>query len=308
MSAVALPSDRSRFAPRYWPTWAGLGLGRIVAGLPYPLQMGIGRALGRMAFHLARERRHIATTNLALCFPDRDAAERERLLRAHFESLGMGVVETAMSWWTPAARLSRLARVEGLEHLQHALERGKGVILLSAHFTTLEIAGRLLALQAPFHVLYRPHKNPAFEAVMRKARELHFEKAIRRDDMRGFLRSLKGNMPVWYAPDQNYGREHSIFVTFFGVPASTITATHRLARISGAPVVPFFPERLPDDAGYRLRILPALESFPGDNEATDTQRINDLIETEVRRIPEQYLWVHRRFKTRPGKLPSPYKT
>lgn len=306
MSAVVLPADRSRFAPRYWPTWAGLGLGRIIAGLPYRLQMGIGRALGRMAFHLARERRRIAATNLALCFPDRDAAERERLLRTHFESLGMGIVETAMSWWTPASRLSELARVEGLEHLQHALERGKGVILLSAHFTTLEIAGRLLALHAPFHVLYRPHKNAAFEAVMRKARELHFERAIPRDDMRGFLRSLKSNMPVWYAPDQNYGREHSIFVTFFGVPASTITATHRLARISCAPVVPFFPERLPDDAGYRLRILPSLEDFPGKDEAADTQRINDLIEAEVRRIPEQYLWVHRRFKTRPEPGTSPY--
>ena len=141
---------------------------------------------------------------------------------------------------------------------------------------------------------------------MRKARELHFEKAIPRDDMRGFLRSLRGNMPVWYAPDQNYGREHSIFATFFGVPAATITATHRLAKISGAAVVPFFPERLPHDAGYRLRLLPALEDFPGPDEAADTQRINDLIEAEVRRIPEQYLWVHRRFKTRPGQEASFY--
>ncbi len=304
--STAPAADRARFAPRYWPTWAGLALGRAIAALPYRLQMAMGRALGRIARRLARERRQIAATNLALCFPDLDRQARERLLRAHFESLGMGIVETAMSWWTPAGRLAGLARIEGLEHLERALDRGKGVILLSAHFTTLEIGGRLLALRAPFHVLYRPHKNPAFEAVMRKARELHFEKAIPRDDMRGFLRSLRGNMPVWYAPDQNYGREHSIFATFFGVPAATITATHRLAKISGAAVVPFFPERLPHDAGYRLRLLPALEDFPGPDEAADTQRINDLIEAEVRRIPEQYLWVHRRFKTRPGQEASFY--
>ncbi|WJW75265.1 LpxL/LpxP family Kdo(2)-lipid IV(A) lauroyl/palmitoleoyl acyltransferase [Thiohalobacter sp. IOR34] len=293
-------------APRFWPLWSGLGLGWLVAQLPYRWQMRLGRGLGALLFHTARRRRHIARTNLRLCFPELDEAARERLLRSNFAALGMGVVETAMSWWTPDARLRPLARIEGLEHLRAALAQGRGVILLSAHFMTLEIGGRLLALEAPFHVLYREHKNPLFERVMRRARERHFEKAIPRDDMRGFLRSLKANMPVWYAPDQNYGREHSIFVTFFGIPAATISATHRLARISGAPVVPFFPERLADDAGYRLRLLPALADFPSGDEAADTQRINDLIEAEIRRIPEQYLWVHRRFKTRPEGEKTPY--
>ncbi|MFN2309700.1 MAG: LpxL/LpxP family Kdo(2)-lipid IV(A) lauroyl/palmitoleoyl acyltransferase [Gammaproteobacteria bacterium] len=302
----ATPVQSSLWSPRYWPVQAGLALGRLAARLPFPVQIGLGKLLGRLAYGLMPARRRIARTNIDLCFPDLDTTARQRLLHAHFQSLGIGVIETAMSWWTPAHRLRGLAQVEGLEHLQAALTHGHGVILLSAHFTTLEIGGRLLSLHTPFHVLYRPHKNAAFEAEMQTARARHFEKAISRDDMRALLRSLKANLPVWYAPDQNYGREHSIFVAFFGIPASTITATARLARISGARVVPFFQERLPGAAGYRLRLSPALEHFPSDDEAADTQRINDLIEAEIRKIPAQYLWAHRRFKTRPAGTPSLY--
>ena len=287
-------------------TRTGLALGRAAARLPWRTQMRIGRRLGRALMPLAGRRRHIAEVNLRLCFPELNEAERQRLLRRHFESLGMGLMETAFTWFGRDDRFEGLARIEGLEHLDLALEQGRGVILLSAHFTTLEIAGRLLARERRFHVLYREHKNSLFEAVMRASRERLFEKAIPRDDMRGFIRSLKAGRAVWYAPDQNYGREHSVFVDFFGVPAATITATHRLARISGAPVVPFFPERLPDDTGYRLRLLPALDDFPTDDAIADTRRINALIEDAVRRCPEQYLWVHRRFKTRPPGMPAPY--
>lgn len=301
------PFQSALWSPRYWHVQAGLALGRLVARLPFPVQIGLGKALGWLAYLLMPGRRRVARTNIHLCFPELDVRARRRLLRGHFQSLGIGVIETAMSWWAPAERLRGLARVEGLEYLRAALANGHGVILLSAHFTTLEIGGRLLSLHAPFHVLYRPHKNAAFEAVMQAARARHFEKAISRDDMRAMLKSLKANMPVWYAPDQNYGREHSIFVSFFGIPASTITATARLARISGAEVVPFFQERLPGTAGYRLRLYPALVNFPTDDEAADTQRINDLIEAEIRKIPAQYLWAHRRFKTRPAGEPALYK-
>jgi len=301
------PSQASLWSPRYWPVHIGMALGWLVAQLPFRVQMALGRALGTLAYYLMPGRRRIARTNLGLCFPELDSDARRELLRAHFRSLGLGVIETAMSWWTPAAQLRDLAQPEGLEHLRAALTTGHGVILLSAHFTTLEIGGRLLSLQTPFHVLYRRHKNAAFEAVMQRARARHFEKAISRDDMRGMLKSLKANMPVWYAPDQNYGAEHSIFVSFFGIPASTITATARLARISGARVVPFFQERLSGAGGYRLKLYPALDNFPTDDEAADTQRINDLIEAEIRKIPAQYLWAHRRFKTRPPGAAPVYK-
>ncbi len=292
-------TDSHLFHPRYWPTWLGLGLMWCLAQLPFAWQLAIGRGLGLLSERVSPRRKRIAAINLALCFPDKSEAERRALLHGHFVSLGIGAVETAMSWWTPAARLRKRVQIEGLEHLQRAHEAGKGVILLSGHFTTLEIGGRLLALHAPFHVHYREHKNPVFEAVMKRAREARFEKAIPRGNMRAMVRSLKENTAVWYAPDQNYGAEHSVFVPFFGVPAATITATSRLARMTGAAVVPFFQERLPGTRGYRLTLLPALTDFPSDDDAADAARVNGIIEDAIRRAPEQYLWTHRRFKTRP---------
>ncbi|MGD8313025.1 MAG: LpxL/LpxP family Kdo(2)-lipid IV(A) lauroyl/palmitoleoyl acyltransferase [Gammaproteobacteria bacterium] len=292
---------------RYWPTWIGLGLLRCLCRLPYPWQIAVGRRLGRLSLQLARRRRGIAETNLSLCFPEWTVAERRRLLEEHFVSLGIGILEMAMSWWGTERQLRKLFTLEGLDNLREALDKGKGVILLSAHFTTLEIGGRLLSLQAPFHVLYREHKNAAFESVMQAARTRNFDKAIPRGDLRGMLKSLGQNMPVWYAPDQDHGADHSLFVPFFGAPAATLTAVSRLARLSGAAIVPFFQVRLPGDRGYRLTLSPALADFPGESIEQDLHRVNALIEERVRERPEQYLWVHRRFKTRPPGMPDVYK-
>lgn len=289
----------SHFSPRYWPTWAGLALLWSMAHLPYRWQLCAGRMLGRWMLLLQPRRRHIAAVNLALCFPQLSEQERRTLLRHHFESLGISLMETAMSWWMPDARLRPLAHIEGLEHLDHALTRGHGVILLSAHFTTLEIGTHLLAIHARFHAMYRAHKNALFEAVMKRAREARCEKAIASDDVRGMLQSLQQNIAVWYASDQNYGHKHSIFVPFFGVAAATNPAPVRLAKISGAPIVPFFIQRLPEAQGYRLVLLPALENIPGTSVENDMRYIHHLIEEQVRKTPEQYLWVHRRFKDRP---------
>lgn len=279
----------------------------LIAQLPYRAQLTLGGLLGRILYHASPARRHIAAVNLAVCFPDLSKPARADLLRRHFASLGTSAVETAMSWWTPDERLRRLAHIEGLEHLEQAQKAGKGVILLSGHFTTLEIGAHLLAMQVQFHAMYREHKNPLFDAVMRHARERRCEHAIPRGDVRALLNSLKMGLPVWYAPDQNYGREHSIFVPFFGIPAATITSTSRLARLSGAPVVPFFQVRLPHGQGYRLTLHPALQNFPSGDITQDTLRINQIIEQQIRHAPEQYLWVHRRFKSRPPGSPGIYR-
>lgn len=292
-------------APRHWPTWLGLGLMRLAAALPHPLQLGMGRVFGVILWALPLPQRRIARTNLGLCFPELSEAERARLLRRHMLSLGISIVELAMSWWASDRRLRGLARIEGLEHLERALARGRGVLLLSAHFTTLEIGGRLLSLELPFAVMYRDQKNRLFDAVMLRGRERNFARAIHRNDVRGLLRALKDNLPVWYAPDQNYVGPQGVFAPFFGIPAATNSATARLARTSGAPVVPFFPERLPGGR-YRLHILPALETFPSDDVVKDTARVNRIIEQQVRRTPEQYFWVHRRFKNRPAGEPRYY--
>jgi KDO2-lipid IV(A) lauroyltransferase len=307
MPEVTASRPPERRAPRLWRhglTWVAAGLLWCIAQLPYRGQLVIGRGLGGLIRRWARDRRRIALTNLALCLPGYSENARQGLLDAHFASLGIALVETALGWWGSTRRLEGLTTINGLEHLEAALRLGRGAILLSAHFTTLEIGGRLLALHAPFHVLYRSHKNPVIERLQRSARRRHFEKAIPRDDLRGLLASLKQNRPVWYAPDQDFGRANSLFVPFFGIPAATLTATSRLARLSGAPVVPFFPRRLPDARGYELTLLPALDGFPGKDVEQDTRRIMGLIEERVRQQPEQYLWVHRRFKTRPpGEAP-----
>ena len=287
--------------PRYWPSWLTLGLLWCITRLPYARQMACGRLLGRLALHIARRRRRIAETNLNLCFPELTDRQRQQLLAAHFASLGIALVEFALSWWGSDEKLEPLSEIHGLEHLQSALQEGSGVILLSAHFTTLEIGGRLLSRHTPFHVLYRENKNPVIERVMGKARTRLYEKAIPRGDMKGLLKSLKENRAVWFAPDQDHGIRNSVFAPFFGIPAATLTTTSRIAAISGARVIPFFQRRLPDSRGYVLELLPALEDFPGDDAAGDTARIMQLIEAQVRQQPEQYLWTHRRFKTRPAR-------
>ncbi|HLW75045.1 MAG TPA: LpxL/LpxP family Kdo(2)-lipid IV(A) lauroyl/palmitoleoyl acyltransferase [Gammaproteobacteria bacterium] len=285
--------------PRYWPIWLLLGFVRLAILLPYRAQLALGRGLGWLLRHGARRRWRITLVNLERCFPELDPGQRERLARRHFDSMGMAFIEIGMCWWADAKRLRRLAHIEGVENLQAARAQGRGVILLSAHFTTLEIGGRLLGLCTDFHLMYRPNQNALIEEVMRRSRERHFDRAIPRNDVRLMLKSLKDGKPVWYAPDQGYRGKNSEMVPFFGIPAPTNTATSRLARTSGAPVVPFFVERLPGAQGYALTLEPALMDFPTDDVAADALRINKLLEERIRRVPEQYLWSHDRFKVVP---------
>ncbi len=217
--------------------------------------------------------------------------------------------EFALGWWAPDAKLRDLVTMEGLEHLRAAFERGHGVILLSAHFTTLEIGGRFIAMQAgdlPLNAMYRPNENPVLERAIRDRRTRQFGTPIGRDDVRAMLRALRRNEAVWYAFDQNYRRKHRVFAPFFGVSAATNTATSRLAQTTGAAVVPFYTRRLPGTCRYVQRIDPALEGFPGDDAEADAARLNALIEGWVREAPEQYLWTHRRFRTRPRGEPKFY--
>lgn len=282
----------------------------LLIHLPYPVLLKIGEWLGALMYRFSRKRRHITDTNISLVFPELNQTERDTLSRDIFRSVGISLIETPLSWWGSKKRLTPLCQIEGLEHLQAALAEGKGVILLSAHFTCLEIGGRLLSLQQPFAVMYKRHRNALFEHKMKHARELHFQSAIQRHDIRGLVRILKQNHACWYAPDQDFGPKHSLFAPFMGITAATLEAPMRLAKMSGAKVVPFFPQRRADGRGYQLSILPALDNFPsgdGPNDLfADATRINSIIEKQIRRAPEQYLWLHRRFKTRPKGEPGLY--
>lgn len=273
--------------------------------LPYRWQMRLGRQLGRLMGRIGKSRRHIARVNLSLCLPELSAAEREQLLDRHLEAVGMAMMEMALSWWMPTPRLRSLAHIEGMEHLHAALQRGRGAILLIGHFTTMPVIARALAHTIPLHVTYRRDKNPLYQAMYERVYRRRGE-LIAHTDLRAMFRALKKNETLWYAPDQNYAGKHSAFVPFFGVPASTITATSRIAQTSGAPVIPVLAQRLPDDKGYRITLQAPLEDFPGADEVSDAARILRVIEGHVRQIPEQYLWVHRRFKTRPPREKSVY--
>ncbi|MFL6578607.1 MAG: LpxL/LpxP family Kdo(2)-lipid IV(A) lauroyl/palmitoleoyl acyltransferase [Povalibacter sp.] len=289
-------SASSVLHPRYWPTWLALGGLRLFEPLPYPLLIWLGRRLGDLMTLLPLKFVRTARRNLELCFPEKPIAEREAILREHFRSIGIGLFETAMAWWSPDERIRKLTQLEGLEHLEAALAKGKGALLLSAHFTTLEIGARSLCARVAANIMYRPTSNPVLENFLSRNRSLRAKRAIPRDDIRTLIGALKANEPVWYAPDQSYRKKGAEMVRFFGIPAATNTATSRLARMTGAAVLPYFPERLPGSKGYRMVIYPMLENFPSDSAVADAERFNQLIETQARRVPEQYLWIHRRFK------------
>lgn len=293
--------------PRFWPLWLGMGLLWLVVQLPYRWLLVLGRGLGGLMYHLAGSRRRIAARNLELCFPELSVGERQRLLRENFASTGMTFFEMAISWWWPVERLKRLGTVEGLEHLRQAEADGQGVILMALHFTTLEMGGALLCMQQDMYGMYRAHKNPLFDFIQRHGREQRLLGAIERDDVRGMLKVLRAGGVVWYAPDQDYGAQRSLFVPLFGVQAATVTATSKFARLGRARVVPFTQTRLADGSGYKVTVHPALADFPGESEEADCLRINQWIEQAIRQQPEQYLWAHRRFKTRPAGEPKLYR-
>ncbi|MGE4474669.1 MAG: lipid A biosynthesis lauroyl acyltransferase [Stutzerimonas sp.] len=306
--------DRPRFRayflhPRFWLLWLGLGLLWLLVQLPYAALLRLGRVLGALMYRVAGSRRRIARRNLELCFPRLDEAARERLLKDNFASTGIAFFEMAMSWWWPRARLQRLAHIEGLEHLQAAQAEGRGVILMALHFTTLEIGAALLGQRHTIDGMYREHKNQLFDYIQRRGRERHNldASAIEREDVRGMLKVLRAGRAIWYAPDQDYGRKQSLFVPLFGIPAATVTATTKFARLGRALVLPFTQERLADGSGYRLVIHPPLADFPGESEEADCLRINRWVEQVVSATPEQYLWAHRRFKTRPEGEASLYR-
>ncbi|WP_249676401.1 lipid A biosynthesis lauroyl acyltransferase [Pseudomonas abieticivorans] len=305
--------DRPRFKrsflhPRFWPLLLGLGLLWLVVQLPYRVLLVIGRLLGLGMYQVAGERRMIAERNLELCFPQLPLVERRRLLKENFASTGIAFFEMAMSWWWPKARLARLAHIEGLEHLQAAQRDGQGAILMAFHFTTLEIGAALLGQRHTIDGMYREHDNPLFDFVQRQGRERHNldSLAVEREDVRGMLKLLRKGRAIWYAPDQDYGAKQSVFVPLFGIEAATVTATSKFAALGKARVIPFTQQRLADGSGYRLVIHPPLEDFPGENEAADCLRINQRVEAAIRECPSQYLWTHRRFKSRPPGAPRLY--
>lgn len=261
--------------------------------------------MGRTTFLFLRERRRIIMVNLRLCFPEFSKTQLKKLAVAHHEAVGIGIFETCMAWWAPDRKLPRFI-IEGSEHLEKASARGKGVILLTAHFTTLEICGRYVTDTFTMGGLFREPDNPVVAREMHRRRIDKMSVAVQMDDLRGLIRALKGGHTIWYAPDQSKKTKFSAILPFFSEPAITNTATSRLAEMTGSAVVPFFGERRPDGS-YVLRILPPLEDFPSADPKADALRTNQLMEKYIRLCPEQYFWIHRRFKRRGREYKNVYR-
>jgi len=287
------------FHPRFWPTWLGVAFLRLLILLPWSWQMALGKAFGVLLYNALPSRRKISCINLEIAFPKLNSKELANLNRYHFISMGQGSLEAALGWWGSDKRIKKLSHIEGLEYLETSLENDN-VILLGAHFVCLEVGGRIMAQQMPLHVTYRPHQNELIEHLVAAQRDTKYGKAIPKRNIREMIKSVKNGSPTWYATDQNYRGKGSIEVPFFGVDSPSNPGTSRLAKMTGARIMPAICVRLNKQSdsrkGYLVKFLPPLDNFPSKDLYGDTKRLNHIIEEFIKDYPEQYLWTHKRYK------------
>ena len=288
-------------------TRLGLFVAWLLHLLPLALLAPLGCAVGLLLYPLARERRNVTLTNLRLCFPQWNEAERKRIARRHFQVVARAFLEHGILWWSSKARIQKFVRVEGLEHWQAVA--GKPVIWLAPHFAGLDMGGARIITEWRGVSVYSQQKNPVFDRVLRHGRTRFVTPVLfsRQDGIRPVVKAMRKGLPLYYLPDMDFGARDAIFVPFFNVPAATITGLSRMARLARAVVVPAVTRQLPGAQGYVLCFYPAWENFPTDDVEADTRRMNAFIEERVREMPEQYYWVHKRFKTRPPGEASPYE-
>lgn len=298
--------EKSLYHPIHWPVWGFLGVMRLLVFLPLPLLLWLGRQFGSFLYLIARQRRQIAQTNLSRAFPELDSASLTALTKAHFRSLGMGFFETVFAWWASERRIRAVSLLIGAEQLNTFRAKGQGLILMGAHFTCMEMMGRILALDHHFAVTYRPHENPVMERMYQAHRGRCYDSIISRNDVRAMVRWLKNGGAIWLAPDQNVSSSDYVFAPFFGIPAATTTSMSRLTRMGKAALLPQSFERTSDHGRYQMTIHPPVTPFPTEDIQADTNVTMQLIEKMVRPHPEQYLWIHRRFKHRPPGAPPFY--
>jgi len=285
-----------------------LGLIWLVHGLPFGAIARIGRGIGWLGYVLAAPRRKVVMVNLRLCFPELTEAARRDLARRHFSALGRSLLERSVLWYAPKERVLEFVHIEGIEHFEAV--RGQPVVVLAPHFVGLDMGGVRFALGWKAGSMYGKQKNPALDRAMRRGRERFGDPVLfsRQDGIRPVVRALRDGLPFYYLPDMDLGPKESIFVPFFGVRTATVPALSRLAQVSRARVVPLVTRQLPDGQGYAARFYPAWEGFPTGDVDADTARMNAFIEARVREMPEQYYWVHKRFKTRPPGEARFYRT
>lgn len=294
--------------PRYWGLWLGFAAAWLLVQLPLSSLYALGSALGRISASFAPYRRRVCATNIRLCFPHYTPQQQKELVRACFRSVGISLVETLIAWVGSERKLNRISfTLHGLDNLQHYYKNNATprLLCLGFHFTTLEIIGRLLSRQVQFAVFYRTHPNPVFNYLMIRGRARYAYKMLERNEIRALIRILKQGIPMWYAPDQDYGRKVSVFAPFFNIPTATITTPAKMARSFDLTVLPVTYYR-DEHYHYHLHIHSALNNYPSEDEVENATRINHILEKAIIAHPEQYLWQHRRFKTRTNKIAKIY--
>jgi KDO2-lipid IV(A) lauroyltransferase len=287
--------------PKYWLTWIAVLVLYSISWLPYRFQLFLGKMIGRLLYKIGSSRKKVALRNLELCFPDKTDAERQTMLKRNFENTGIALLETGMGWWWPNWRVKNKINIIGLEHIEEAQKQGKGVLLLAMHYLSVEINCRGIGSGHPMVVFYRPHNNQLMEYFQFRGRGRSNKYMLGKRDVKGLLRALKDGEACIYLPDQDYGRSRSIFVPFFAVPeAASTTGTLIFARQKNTQTHMIIPTRNDDGSGYTLEIKPMLENFPTGDDTADVLRVNQELEKAILVKPEQYMWLHRRFKTRPN--------
>ena len=298
MALIKAVNARDYLSPRYWPTWYALAVMRFVAMLPLPLLVFAGKCVGKLLYVFVPGRRKIAEINLRIAFPEASDGEIKRLLKASIENIGVAAFEIGFSWWQQD-RLFALCKVDGLDNLRVAQQSGLGIILLGAHFTCVDVGGPVINHYAPMYVNYKGAKNKLFDAFTTYHRNKLYPSLVEHRKPINMIRGLKKGYAAWYLPDHDLFSRDSIFVPFFGVAATALTTTSRIARITRSHVVPFSIKRNGDNRGYTVTFFPALDDFPSDDIEQDTLRINQTLERLILQNPEQYLWAHKRYKNRP---------
>jgi KDO2-lipid IV(A) lauroyltransferase len=290
----------SYLLPKYWFTWLGVIVLYTISWLPFKLQLLLGRLLGRLLLNIGSKRQAVALTNLRLCFPEKSEQALHSILKCNFENAGIALFETGMGWWWPNWRIKQKVKVKGVEHLIKAQTEDQGILLLAMHNMSLEICGRGFGHINPSVVFYRPHNNPLMEFFQHRGRGRSNKFMLGKRDVKGLIRALRDKESCIYLPDQDYGRNKSLFVPFFNVKAATTTGTLIFARQKNTKTLMLIPRRNSDNSGYTLEVSPPLKNFPTDNDEQDVIRVNQELEKAILVQPEQYMWLHRRFKTRPS--------
>lgn len=295
------------YHPRYWPTWLGVAVMRLISLLPMPVIWTLGSVLGSVVHLFPSKMKQVALVNLRLCFPELGEGGRRRLMRKHFRMLGVSILSYGLGWWASPRRLRRLVRFTDRHHYDEAIDAKRSIILFTPHFLALDISGITLSSERLMITMYRAARDKVLDNMLKKRGRFGAVLFERKSNLKAMIRYLREGRPFYYLPDQDPGGADAVFVPFFGVPAATVTAFSRIAKMTDAAVIPCYNRILSWGRGFEVRFEAPLAGYPSDDPDQDARRMNEAIEQVVRQYPDQYLWSYRRFKTRPTGEPLVYR-